>query len=157
MFQKCSQLIDLETFFFLKTASRDPHKPVRISEDRIVLTMRRCHIIPGMTSMYPPQDPDTPRDLPGFYFPFEAANLRLINDSSAELPVPFPIHGNREEHPCLEMSRILGNSPMAICCSALGWTLQETKLLLPRSLEAGERFNQLSSEEHDNNRAAGGY
>lgn len=31
------------------------------------------------------------------------------------------------------------------------------KLLLPRSLKAGGRFNQLGSEGHDNNTAAGGY
>lgn len=31
------------------------------------------------------------------------------------------------------------------------------KLLLPRSVKAGGRFSQLSSEGHDNNRAAGGY
>lgn len=45
----------------------------------------------------------------------------------------------------------------SVCCSALGWTLQEKKLLLQRSLKAEGRFNQLSSEGHDNNRAAGGY
>lgn len=31
------------------------------------------------------------------------------------------------------------------------------KVLLPRSLKAEGRFSQLSSEGHDNNRAAGGY
>lgn len=115
-------------FFLLKNASR--HSPPACENfwrHRIILTMKHCHIIPGMTSTQPPE---TPKDLPGFYFPFEAVNIRL-NDSHTEFHVPFPIHGNWEEQPCLEMSRILGHSPLAICCSASGWTLQEKRYFYP--------------------------
>lgn len=112
-------------YFFIKNASRDSLPACEdFRRHRIFLTTRLCHIIPGMTSMHPPQYPETPKDLPGFYFPFEVVSIRL-KDSFAEFHVSFPIHGNREEQPCLEMSRILGHSPLAICCSASGWTLQE--------------------------------
>lgn len=128
VFQKCSQLVKLEAFFFLikkcqqrsSQASENCRRQNNLNYETLPHHSCNDFYISSTTSW------NTPKDLPGFYFPFEAVNIRL-NEFYAEFHVPFPIHRNREGHPCLEMSRILGHNPLAICCSALGWTLQDKK------------------------------
>lgn len=134
--------------FLLNNASRNSHKHVRCSkfqETQNNLTMRLCHIIPGVTPTYPLQYPETLKFLPGFYFSFYVLNTRS-NDSYAELCLPFPIYaayvylwGEIKAGATMPWeSRMLGHNPLVSCISALGRTLQEKSYFYQEVLKLEE-------------------